>query len=119
MALERTIRMNAGARPANVAPSRAGYSVGKWENDVLVVETTGFLPGVLNAPVRHGEQLRVVERFALDPATFTLTRSYEATDPVYLQGVYKGSDVVQIADAPYTEDNCKELGLIDYSKEAQ
>jgi hypothetical protein len=118
LGLTRTIHMNA-AHPANIEPTRAGHSTGRWENDVLVVDTTGFLPGVLNAPVRHGDQLRVVERFALDPATFTLTRTYEATDPVYLQGAYKGSDVVQIADAAYTEDNCKELGLIDYSKEAQ
>lgn len=119
MGLERTIHMNAAARPANVAPSRAGYSVGRWEDDVLVVETTGFLPGVLNAPVRHGDRLRVVERFSLDPATFKLTRTYEATDPVYLQGTYTGLDAVQIADAPYTEDNCRELGSIDYSREAQ
>jgi hypothetical protein len=118
MGLERTIHMNA-ARPANVAPSRAGYSVGRWESDVLVVETTEFLPGVLNAPVRHSDRLRVVERFSLEPTTFMLTRAYEATDPVYWQGTYKGSDVIQIADAPYTEDNCRELGLIDYSKEAQ
>ena len=119
MGLMRTIHMNTGARPANVAPSRAGHSVGRWEDDVLVVETTGFLAGVLNAPVRHSERLRVVERFALDPTTFKLTRSYEATDPVYLQGTYAGSDVIQIADAPYAEDHCRELGLIDYSNEAQ
>jgi hypothetical protein len=119
MGLQRTIHMNAAARPANVAPTRAGYSVGRWENDVLVVETTGFLPGVLNAPVRHSDRLRVVERFSLDPQTFLLTRAYEATDPVYLQGTYTGTDVVQIADAPYTEDNCRDLGLIDYSKEAE
>ena len=119
MGLERTIHMNAAAPPANVAPSRAGYSVGRWEGDVLVVETTAFVPGVLNAPVRHSDRLRVVERFSLDPATFKLTRTYEATDPVYLQGTYAGSDVIQIADAPYTEDNCRELGLIDYSREAQ
>jgi hypothetical protein len=119
MGLARTIHMNAAARPANVAPSRAGYSVGRWEGDVLVVETTGFAPGVLNAPVRHSDQLRVVERFSLDSATFKLTRAYEATDPVYLQGTYAGSDVIEIADAPYTDDTCRDLGLIDYSKEAQ
>lgn len=102
-----------------MAPSRAGHSVGRWEDDVLVVDTTGFLPGVLNAPVRHSDQLRVVERFSLEPDTFKLTRTYEATDPVYLQGTYRGSDVVEVADAAYTEDNCRELGLIDYSKEAQ
>jgi hypothetical protein len=119
MGLVRTIHLNADARPANVAPSRGGRSVGRWEDDVLVVETTGFLPGVLNAPVRHSERLRVVERFSLDPETFKLTRTYEATDPVYLQGTYTGSDVIQIADAPYTDDNCRELGLVDYSREAQ
>jgi hypothetical protein len=118
LGLERTIHLN-GTRPANVTPSRAGYSVGRWENDVLVVETTGFLPGVLNAPVRHSDQLKVIERFSLNPETFELTRTYEATDPVYLQGTYSGSDVIEVADAPYTADNCRELGLIDYSREAQ
>jgi hypothetical protein len=118
MGLERAIHLNA-VRPTRVAPGRAGFSVGRWENDVLIVDTTGFLPGVLNAPVRHSDQLRVVERFSLDPETFKLTRRYEATDPVYLQGTYTGSDVIQIADAPYTEDNCRDLGLIDYSREAQ
>jgi hypothetical protein len=119
MGLERTIHMKAAVRPTNVAPSRAGYSIGRWEDDVLIVETTGFLPGVLNAPVRHSDRLRVVERFSLEPDTFKLTRTYEATDPVYLQGTYRGVDVIQIADAAYTADNCRELGLIDYSREAR
>jgi hypothetical protein len=119
MGLVRTIHMNADPRAVRIAPSRAGFSVGRWDGDVLVVETTGFLPGVLNAPVRHSDQLRVVERFALDPATFKLTRTYEATDPVYLQGTYKGSDVIEVADAPFTPDNCRELTLVDYSKEAK
>jgi hypothetical protein len=78
MGLERTIYMNPAARPNNVAPSRAGYSVGRWENDVLIVETTRFLPGVLNAPVRHSDQLRVVERFTLDPATAHAGRLFKS-----------------------------------------
>jgi hypothetical protein len=119
MGLERTIELNGAQRPANVPPSRAGYSIGRWENDVLIVESSGFLPGVLNAPVRHGDQLRVIERFSLDPQTFALTRSYEATDPEYLQGTYSGSDVVYPADAAYIQDECRELGLIDYSQETR
>ncbi len=119
MGLVRTVHMNADASAVRIAPSRAGFSIGRWDGDVLVVETMGFLPGVLNAPVRNSDQLKVVERFTLDPATFKLTRAYEATDPVYLQGTYKGSDVIEIADAPFTEDTCRELTLVDYSKEAQ
>jgi hypothetical protein len=48
-----------------------------------------------------------------------LTRAYIAEDPVYLKGQYTGSDVIQIADAPYTTDNCKEQGFIDYSKNSR
>ena len=119
MDLKRTIYMNQKDHPASVRPSRAGHSIGRWEGDVLVVDTARFLPGVLNAPVRHGDKLHVVERFTLDPQTMKLTRSYIATDPDYLKGEYKGQDVVEIADQPYTEDNCKEQGFIDYSKQAK
>jgi Family of unknown function (DUF6152) len=118
MGLKRTIYMKAQAHPANIKPTRAGHSIGRWEGDVLVVDTVGFLPGVLNAPVRHSDKLHVVERFSLDPKTMKLTRSYVAEDLVYLKGQYTGSDVIQVADAPYTQDNCKEQGFIDYSKQA-
>ena len=119
MNLRRTIHMNMKAHPADVEPSRTGHSIGRWEGDVLVVDTVGFLPGVLNAPVRHGAQLHVVERFSLDPATMTLTRAYVAEDPEYLKGQYAGSDEVQIADAPYAEDTCKEQGFIDFSEQVR
>jgi hypothetical protein len=114
--LRRTIHMTRTAHPAGIEPSRAGHSIGRWENDVLIVDTVGFLPGVLNAPVRHSDRLHVTERFSLDPETMRLTRSYVAEDPVYLQGEYTGQDVVQVADAAYAQDNCKELGFVDYSK---
>jgi len=119
MDLKRTVYMNQKDHPANVRPSRAGHSIGRWEDDVLVVDTARFLPGVLNAPVRHGDKLHVVERFSLDPQTIKLTRSYTAEDPDYLKGQYIGSDVVEIADQPYAADNCKEQGFIDYSKQVK
>jgi hypothetical protein len=117
--LRRTIHMNLKSHPATIKPSRAGHSIGRWEGDVLVVDTVGFLPGVLNAPVRHSDKLHVVERFTLDPKTMQLTRAYVAEDPVYLKGQYTGSDTIGIADQPYTADNCKEQTLVDYSKQAQ
>jgi hypothetical protein len=119
MGLKRTIYMNQKDHAANVRPSRAGHSIGRWEGDTLVVDTARFLPGVLNAPVRHGDKLRVIERFSLDPQTMQLTRSYTATDPDYLKGEYTGQDVIEIADQPFTDDDCKEQGFIDYSKTAR
>jgi hypothetical protein len=117
MGLKRTIYMNMKEHPVSIKPTRAGHSIGRWEGDVLVVDTVGFMPGVLNAPVRHGDKLHVVERFVLDPKTMKLARSYVAEDPLYLKGQYSGSDVIQVADAPYAQDKCKEQGFIDYSKQ--
>ena len=117
MDLKRTVHMNLKAHPATVKPSRAGHSIGRWDGDVLVVDTVGFLPGFITFPVRHSDKLHVVERFSLDPKTNVLTRSYTAEDPTYLKGQYTGQDAIGIADAPFTSDNCKEQGFIDYSKQ--
>ena len=42
MDLRRTVHMNMKTHPANVKPSRAGHSIGRWEGDVLVVDTVAF-----------------------------------------------------------------------------
>jgi hypothetical protein len=118
MGLKRTVFMKMTEHPANIKPTRAGHSIGRWEGDTLIVDTVGFLPGVLTGSVRNSDKLHVIERFTLDPKTAKLARAYVAEDPVYLKGQYRGNDVIQIADAPYTEDHCKEQGFIDYSKQA-
>jgi hypothetical protein len=115
--LKRTVHMNLKAHPANVKPTRAGHSIGRWDGDTLVVDTTGFLPGFLTTPVRNSDKLHVVERFTLDPNTLELTRGYSAEDAVYLKGRYTGSDTVTVADARFDPGKCEELNFIDYSKQ--
>ncbi len=47
--IDRTVHLNETEHPANIEPSVAGHSIGRWENDVLVVDTVGFKPGILSA----------------------------------------------------------------------
>jgi hypothetical protein len=112
MDLARTIHLDVKTPPANTKPSRAGYSVGRWEGDVLVVETAHFLPGVLNADSRvlHGAQLRVTERFELDATGRKLTRRYEAVDPEFFEDTWRGTDVVDLSDVPYAPYRCRDPG---------
>jgi hypothetical protein len=118
MNLKRTVHMNLKQHPANVKLTRAGHSIGRWDGDTLVIDSVGFLPGVLNGSVRHSDQMHVVERFTLDAKTFQLVREWEVEDPLYLKGKATGKDApVMPADAPYAEDKCKEQGFIDYSKQ--
>ena len=76
---------------------------------MLVVETISFEPGVIAAPVRNSDQLRVVERFSLDPESLELRRDFVAEDPVYFTDQYVGYDIVLPADVPYVAHRCDEL----------
>lgn len=112
MDLTRVIHLDQKAPPAQARATLAGYSVGHWEGDVLVVDTTAFTPGVLSADLRilHGAQLRVTERFALDATGRKLTRSYEAVDPEYFLDAWRGEDVVWPAEVSFAPYHCKDSG---------
>jgi hypothetical protein len=117
--LKRTIYTNTTTHPANVTPSRAGHSIGRWDGDTFVVDTVGFTPGSIAGTVAHSDKLHVVERFTLNPQTMALKRDYTAEDPVNFTDQYKGTDIVMPADAPYAEDRCEELTYRNYSQQAQ
>jgi hypothetical protein len=109
----RTIHMGLDEHPADVKPSRTGHSIGRWEDDALVVDTTGFSPGRMWADFGHGERLHVVERFSLDPTTMALTREVTAEDPDHFEGTFRWSDVVYPSEIPYTIDACEEAPFAD------
>jgi hypothetical protein len=100
MGLERTIHLDMTEHPEQIVPSVAGHSIGKWQDDVLVVDTIGFAAGVLSADAvtMHSADMRVVERFSLDREKNALRREYVARDPLYFEGEYKAVDTVFIAD---------------------
>jgi len=111
--------MNLTSHPNAVTPSRAGHSIGRWDGDTLVVDTTGFSPGIIAATVAHSDKLHVVERLTLDAAKGALRRDYVAEDPVNFTDQYAGTDTVVVADAPYAEDRCEELTYRNYAEQAQ
>ena len=107
--LARTIHLNVTEHPASVAPTRAGHSIGRWDGDVLVVDTVGFEPGILMGTTPHSGALHVVERFSLDPATMALKRDYTAEDKEYLAESLSRSDTVQASIVPYGVEACADL----------
>jgi hypothetical protein len=107
--LTRNVYMNMTTHPANIKPSRAGHSIGRWEGDTLVVDTVGFLPGSLAGNLPHSDKLHVVERFTLNPTTLELTRGIVAEDSLYFEDKYVDTDSVLPADAPFKVEACKEL----------
>jgi hypothetical protein len=106
---KRQIHIGMDEHPANIEPSYAGHSIGKWEGDTLVVDTIGFAEGVLSPPTRSSEQMHIVERFTLDTDKLALKREYSVTDPVYLAEPYASFDVMYLSDVPFEAQTCKEM----------
>jgi hypothetical protein len=107
--VERVILMNMYAHPANLTPTYSGHAIGRWDGDVLVVDTVGFEPGLLVAPLRHSDQMHIVERYRLETEPLALVREYVVEDPEYFTAPYTGSDKVIVADVPYVAHRCAEL----------
>lgn len=105
--VEREVRMN--AEPGRAPPTNQGHSVGRWDGDVLIVETTGFLEhasgireGVPSSPAK-----RLSERFELSADRTRLTYSYELSDPEYLTESVTGTmEWVHRPDLTYTGYEC-------------
>ena len=77
-----------GRQPTSATqPSSLGFSVGRWEGDVLVIETTHLLPGWLDGsglPMK-GDGTRIVERYELTPDRLAMDRIMTIYDPYYTQ----------------------------------
>jgi hypothetical protein len=82
--LVRTIHMAPATVPADLAPSRLGYSIGRREDDgrSLVVETTRInwpYYDTIGTPLTPA--VEIVERFTLGEDQSTLTYQQTVTDP--------------------------------------
>jgi len=54
------------AAEADRIPGRNGYSSGRWEGDVLVVETDNLVDQVDQRNTSHSDQAKIVERYYID-----------------------------------------------------
>jgi hypothetical protein len=83
---ERTIFLDGRKHPPASQTSLHGHSVGRWEGDTLVVETTNFKehPMGLSTSLPGSAQKRLTERFRLSPDGKSLIYSGVIEDPVYL-----------------------------------
>ena len=93
MDAERTVYLDRDTHPANGPRTSLGHSIGRFEGDTLVVETSNYSEGVLRQyvevagePMRgllHSDELATVERIRFDPATNRLQLTVEHEDPKF------------------------------------
>jgi len=90
--IERTIAMNAKTQTQDFSRSPLGHSIGRWEDDTLVVTTTHVSwPYFDQSGVPLGDAAEIVERFRPDAGSgrlhyaITVADSSTFTEPVTLE----------------------------------
>jgi hypothetical protein len=88
---ERTIYMDV-ADHEDATPSVHGHSIGRWEGDTLVIDTTHFAPHAMGHAfgVPSGTQKHLVERLTRNADGTRIAYHFEVTDPEFLAAPITG-----------------------------
>lgn len=84
--MTRIVFMDGRPHPGADAPhSKTGHSIGKWEGDTLVVDTTHLEPATItNNGLNHSDKIHTIERFRLSDDKQALLSTMEFDDPEVL-----------------------------------
>ena len=101
----RRVWMDGRAAPANTPATPMGFSVGRWEGDVLVVETTHLAPGWLDGSglPMSGEGTRIVERYEFSADRLSIARTMTIYDPYYTAPLIRRRSSARGDDLSITE----------------
>jgi len=105
----RTVYMDGREHPSASELFHEGHSVGHWEGETLVIDTTNFAPhrspyqnGIPSGPQKH-----IVERFGLIDGGTHMAVSFMLEDPEYIVGNMNYSRELQnVPDADMSPFNC-------------
>ena len=117
----RRIYTDGRGHPGDLYPTENGHSVGRWEGDTLVVETTGIV--ARDGPVPNSDELRVVERLRIeqdDAHGLTLVDEITVHDPVmFNEPVVMSQYFTAWPDDDLLEYQCMDGPWRDYLRELE
>jgi hypothetical protein len=87
LTVERTVYLNEAEHPDAEEKISSGHSIGWFEGNTLVVETTNVPAGMVDdqLSLHHSDQASSIERYTLNEAENVLNTSFTLHDPVMLK----------------------------------
>jgi hypothetical protein len=111
----RVIYLDGRSHPSSSIQYLAGHSVGRWEGDTLVVDTTNFTdqtnfrgpPATTRQEISHTRTLHVVERFTRVDKN-TINYRFTVEDPATWTRSWSGEYEIRAFEGPIYEYACHE-----------
>jgi hypothetical protein len=109
----RRVFMDGRRAPDNTPATSMGFSVGHWEGEALVIETTHLAPGWLDGSglPMSGEGTRIVERYELGADRLSMDRTMTVHDRYYTEPLVRrrasarGDEIDLFEQAPCDPDS--------------
>jgi hypothetical protein len=109
----RWVWMDGRSAPPDHPATPMGFSVGRWEGNVLVIETTHLTAAWLDGSglPMSGEGTRIVERYTPSEDGLSMERTMTVYDPYYTEPLVRtrfsarGDDVAIVEQAPCDPDS--------------
>lgn len=101
----RTVYLDGSVPAADQTPSLMGFSVGRYEGEALVIETTGVSENITLWWSHHSDQLRTIERYTVSDnrdrlfLTATMEDPWGLREPLVVKKVWSWAPDQEIA--PY------------------
>lgn len=87
----RNVHMGVDGVPDGIARSELGYSIGQFDGDDLIIESSNFLEGYTHSALLRSEELELTERLSIDRETGDLLVTFTIRDPVYYTDTLEGT----------------------------
>jgi len=108
----RRIWMDGRSPPSDIQATLMGFSVGRWEDSTLVIETTLLSPGTLDGSLlpMSGDDTRIVEHWKFGEnqlsvdRTLTIYDSYYSEPLIRQRGSVRGDSIELVEPAPCDPD---------------
>jgi hypothetical protein len=105
--------MDGRSAPADTPATPMGFSVGRWEGEALIIETTRLTPGWLDGSglPMSGDGTRIVERYEWSADRLSVDRTMTIHDPYYTvplirrRSSARGDDLSITEQAPCDPDS--------------
>ena len=104
----RTIHMNVTSHDG-ASSSSQGHSIGRWEGDNLIIDTTHFAPHAMGngSGVPSGSQKHLIERLTINDDGKSLSYYFELSDLEFLASPFTGdTDWTFSPDVEFITDEC-------------
>jgi hypothetical protein len=106
MDITRTVHMDLTEHPQDVEPDEMGHSIGRFDGNTLIIDTSALTAGVLFGSIVNTDQMTLQERLSIVADTGDLLIDWTVYEPAYYAEPLSGTQTLQSTEQEIIRYEC-------------